>query len=78
MTPAEKAKELMEKFDGLDTAINDDLIGYFHNSKSCALIAVDEIISANPFDPNSMGDRDAIIEDQNEYWQQVKAEIEKL
>jgi len=69
MTPQEKAKELVEKFEYVEHIEHDDrgnkdrnIIGE-DSAKDCALIAVDEIVSY-------IGD--------SEYWQKVKAEIEKL
>lgn len=58
MTPKEKAKRLLERMT-VDMAIDK------WQSKQCALIAVDEIISAT-------GDHTA------SYWEQVREEIEKL
>jgi hypothetical protein len=65
MTPKEKAEDLLSKY-------------YFQvqtldKQKQCALIAVDEIIAANPnlkwF---------AKLDDSIKYWQEVKQEIEKI
>ena len=66
MTPKEKAEILVDKY------------YEFHNinyecAKQCALIAVDEIIEANPI---------SFDEDENciakQWWKEVKTEIEKL
>lgn len=66
MTPKEKAKELVDKYYIFNH------IGNRHAIK-CALIAVEEIIEANPI---------AFDEDENciakQWWQEVKTEIEKL
>jgi hypothetical protein len=62
MTPKEKAVEIYEKYDSLFTAPWKKHI----STKQCALIAVDEILSAIGFSIN------------DEYWQEVKQEIEKL
>jgi hypothetical protein len=62
MTPQEKAEELYEKYDALFTAPWKKHI----STKQCALIAVDEILSAIGFSV------------MDEYWQEVKEEIEKL
>ena len=77
MTPKEKADKLCMKF--LIQTTTD--IPYGINkviAKECALIAVDEILNNNPF---SFYDKkfhlDRIKEYQN-YWQEVKQEIEKL
>jgi hypothetical protein len=75
MTPKEKAKELFIKYRNI---IIDDVLDkkpiYFIMSdkmaKECALIAVDEILSANAvWYENSIP---------YNYWQKVKTEIEKL
>ena len=73
MTPKEKAEELVDKYYSI----------VWHNGKKvcsmskqaaklCALIAVDEVLDAiviiNEYD----------FEPLNEYWQEVKQEIEKL
>jgi hypothetical protein len=62
MKPKEKAKELVDKFD--------DCLEYLTPSrfaKDCAIIAVDEIIKVSTNSQNS-----------ENYWRQVKQEIEKL
>jgi len=71
MTPYEKTKDLIEKFNvkhhhklGFDVSMMDDQI------KKCALIAVDEILSAGPYSPTQGGMR--------EYWQKVKSELEVM
>ena len=68
MTPKEKAEELVSKIAPFvvgDSYSNLELT----NAKKCALVAVDEIELA-------------LIENEcgwnSEYWQEVKAEIEKL
>ena len=66
MTPKEKAIELVEKFTNLYEGINLGLAKK-HWAKQSALIAVDEIIKEL--------ERCFI---HNEYWQEVKQEIEKL
>ena len=66
MTPKEKAKELVDKF---------NVVGLQQRAEAyqCAVIAVDEIIASNPI---------AFDEDDNciakHWWQEVKTEIEKL
>ena len=66
MTPKEKAKELVDKYYIFNH------IGNRHAIK-CALIAVNEIIEANPI---------SFDEDENciakQWWKEVKTEIEKL
>ena len=76
MKPKEKAKELVDKMWNIDEGYGS--IG-FHEAKQCALIAVDEILQLtkrptyNPFDWNEItGVR------YDEYWTEVKQEIEKL
>lgn len=61
MTSKEKAFQMCNKYD--------DIVGY--NSRLCALIAVDEIISIKLlwFQKNT---------EELDYWQEVKREIEKL
>jgi hypothetical protein len=66
MTPKEKAKELVDKFTNLYEGINLGLAKK-HWAKQSALIAVDEIIKEL--------ERCFI---HNEYWQEVKKEIELL
>jgi hypothetical protein len=74
MTPEEKAKELLDRFDlptGLMTV----------ERKQCALIVVDEILKLHhpniiiysSFENNTMSDMTQVF-----YWQKVKSEIEKL
>ena len=73
MTPKEKAQQLFGKYAMYlranlmyDEEANED-------AKHCALIAVDEIIEANPiaFDENE----NCIAK---QWWQEVKTEIQKL
>ena len=65
MTPKEKAEELVNKFDGVGLQMRNEAI-------ACALIAVDEImhvIDWHEFEtPN----------EELNYWNQVKQEIQKL
>lgn len=74
MTPKQKAKELVEKYISASVVVEDDEKHYhpqpFSLAKQCALIAVDEILNTvnNLFNTYS----------QNDYWLQVKQEIEKL
>ena len=63
MTPKEKAKELVRKFNYYDA--NGVLLG-----KQCALICVDEMLDCNT--------TSVYWEEDFEYWKQVKQEIEKL
>ena len=73
MTPKEKAIELTDSFyvilDGNVT---------FEQVKQCALIAVEEIIEIEPYKRKFRLFDKARFDDQIQYWQQVKKEIEKL
>ena len=67
MTPKEKAEELMDKMYYIGRY--DDQESYnptmaWERGKQCALIAVDEILDKDGYN--------------NDYWQEVKKEIEKL
>ena len=73
MTPKEKAEELVIKMYQPLPASKEAEKGkehlyynQFNAAKQCALIAVDEILSAIGFSIN------------DEYWKEVKQEIEKL
>ena len=66
MTPKEKAKELLNKFNNPDRTN----YPYVHNAQQCALIAVDELITEGFF-TDGYYNRAA-------FWQEVKQEIEKL
>jgi hypothetical protein len=77
MTPKEKAKELYDKYldiDGFGYYRDKDSFMYWSTSvigkqaKQCALIAVDEIINLVKH----------IDVDSEDYWEEVKQEIEKL
>ena len=86
MTPKEKAKELVDKF----RQQTDGIAGYNYDNvnKQCALIAVDEIIKSEPRSPSDVDWDDcggthqyyyeAQREDADNYWEEVKKEIEKL
>jgi hypothetical protein len=76
MTPKEKAKELVLKYEE-----------YFNNiytnykAIKCALIAVDEIIKCNPTNPKKwdyVENYTIMVDAEINYWQEVKQEIEKL
>lgn len=69
MTPKEKAKQLVYKFQ------DEGSKWYFEKNKQFALIAVDEILwEIIKYADNS---REYVVEN-SLYWQQVKQEIEKL
>lgn len=75
MTPKEKAKELLDKFIP-HTRVFHDVLGwedYIDSAKQCALIAVDEIMTALTVIHYGMQYLSAI-----DYWEGVKQEIEKL
>lgn len=73
MTPKDKAKELVDKMWNIDERYGS--IG-FHEAKQCALIAVDEILN---YDLKAKTESQFIIERRiEEYWTEVKQEIEKL
>ena len=69
MTPKEKAQELFNKFFR-------NIMGYGprerETAKQCALIAVDEIMKAIGWNEMELG------VDRDNYWTEVKQEIEKL
>lgn len=69
-SPQEKATEIFDRMYQVDY-----IMGYypicFDTAKQCALIAVDEIINSHPQSPMT-------FEGSYKYWEQVKAEIEKL
>ena len=75
MTPKEKAKEIVQKFDNLDDMNNEYY--YCHNSKQCALIAVntvvDEIISFD-YQMSESG----LFNKDLKYWLDVNKEIINL
>jgi len=73
MTPKEKAKELVDKFDNY--VETEDFFGdsrVLENSKQCALIAVDEILEAL--------EKVAYWQSKGQfkYYEEVKQEIEKI
>jgi hypothetical protein len=71
MTPKEKSIELVNKFQQLKPVKMSDYSRiYFPTAKLCALIAVNEIF-------NSVDD-EHVSDIFNEYWEEVKTEIEKL
>jgi hypothetical protein len=83
MSAADKAKHLVnERYYQpltLHLNVNNNSKQMWEYAKVCALITVEEVIKARPyyFYPNRKVTR---IEDHSmiEYWQEVKAEIEKL
>ena len=84
MTPKEKAEELVDKF--YQTTPNEYFVNEpigikgryksWEQAKQCALIAVDEIINGYEFD--SLDIEHKRIMDNINFWDEVKAEIQKL
>tara|TARA_R110000823_G_scaffold311505_1_gene437216 strand:+ start:454 stop:699 length:246 start_codon:yes stop_codon:yes gene_type:complete len=81
MTPKEKAKELLDRFEEESICIFYD--GSTEKSmtkaaKQCALICVDELIMCLPSINGRPPNYQFINEYVSEYWEEVKQEIEKL
>jgi hypothetical protein len=82
MTAKEKAQELVNKFRKYASGDDDDYrfspAIEKENAKKCALIAVDEILNNS----TSYNAYDGVINNElwadDEYWQEVKQEIEQL
>lgn len=70
-TPQEKAKELVAKYRNIIMSFLSDRMKK-ENAKECAIIAVDEIINSVVIINLT------VAENQFEYWEQVKEEINKL
>jgi hypothetical protein len=64
MTPKEKAKQLYDRYCNMSS--------YCDDANECALITVDEIMKAIGWDEMELG------VDRDNYWTEVKQEIEKL
>jgi hypothetical protein len=73
MTPHEKAKDIYQKMFNNMPHPDETNAAVFTITKQCALIAVDEIIAANPI---AFDEEDNCIAKQ--WWQEVKTEIELL
>lgn len=77
MTPKEKAKELVEKFDETLTYLESK-----SKAKQCAMISVHEIIKLNINDRAFISDdkenNTIVYSTYNEYWSEVLIEISKL
>ena len=73
MTPKEKARELVDKYYHLFSVKLENTISIYE-AKHCALIAVDEVIKTYT---NKDGTY-FLFEEEVDYWQNVKQEIEKL
>ena len=77
MTPQEKATELVKKYKDYSLHHN-SLEKCIENAKQSALIAVEEIKKAHPIIPLTYMLESEAIDAAIEYWNEVKAEIEKL
>lgn len=83
MTPKEKAKELVEKFnDYVNPCMGSGMLSNHHDdgairyqSKRCAIIAVDEILEEFKNYPLPYGQEENF---KLHYWQKVKESIESL
>lgn len=76
MTPQEKAQELIDKFNDVEDLKGRKIIHFIIDAKQCALIAVDEILDALNSD---LIDYSGLYRyEANNYWNQVKDEIEKI
>ena len=78
MTPKEKAEELILKFAPYSEDNVNIYISKMILAKSCALIAVDEIIKSGPSFPYDIQFDSMPHFRSLKYWQEVKQEIEKL
>lgn len=74
MTPQEKAKELINKFNHFHDTEKKEYILYQDPVESirCALIAFDEILE------ELLESGEVFMKSRIKYWQEVKQEIEKL
>jgi hypothetical protein len=83
MTPKEKAKEMYDKM------LNSDIMNMTkYCAKQCALIAVEEILSARPLEPNHVDWDDcgathqywyeAQKDEALEFWNNVKSELQSF
>jgi hypothetical protein len=73
LTPKEKAEELVDKFYPRATSFSLDRKNQYENAKQCAIISVDEILNLDYGSSEYYG-----ILSSEEYWEQVKTEINKL
>jgi len=72
MTPKEKAFELIDKFEKTTHPISRIMV----DGRQCALICVDEILN---LDIRAKSEAQFVIERRiDEYWDEVKQEIERL
>jgi len=86
MTPKEKAEQLVNEHYSLISGLSINFISklialpngvsYYEIAKKCSLVAVDEILN---FDIKAKNESQFIIERRIEdYWQEVKQEIERI
>ena len=83
MTPKEKAIELIDKFGNIEIMFESQIgnIKYdeqLRASKQCALIAVEEILKSGPTKIVWEDNNTEITIMDEEWWESVKQEIEKL
>ena len=86
MTPKEKAKELVDKFEPyVIRYTQDDVVGYLDQEtpileyqKQCALIAVDEIIGQWEIIDVYLANGNGELNQNLKYWYTVKKEIDLL
>jgi hypothetical protein len=80
MTPKEKAKELVDKFNPLSLRTIDDFDTKVpvYKGKECALFSVGEILATLNNDIRDLDVRGNVLLDLIKYWREVKQEIEKL
>jgi hypothetical protein len=77
LSPKEKAVELVEMFMNIKKQkLADYSIIYYPTAKQCALISVDEIMCNNLMEYPQHST--IYAPHKNDYWQQVKQEIEQL
>ena len=76
MTPKEKAQQLFDKMhEEQTTSTLSRNVAAFKQAKQCALIAVDEILKAESLVYGDDGDSGIYF---NDFWNEVKQEINKL
>ena len=73
MEPKEKAKKLYSKFLNYSEGSNEDW-----NTKQCALICIEEIISQWEYIDTYLADLNGELNPNLKYWYNVKEELEKL
>jgi len=80
MIPLEKAEDLMYKFfPGLRESLDLELVGIRKKyAIKCALIAVDEILQTDPMIDYGQSDSGTEYKSNDNYWNEVKQEINKL